>query len=240
MKIYAIIPARGGSKGVPGKNTRLLAGKPLIAWTIEAAKKVPHIDKVIVNTDDEAIARVSREYGAEVFDRPKELAEDLTLDLPVFEHHLNTLKEQNDCPDVIVDLRATAPLRRSERIREGIELLLKHGPEKADSVRAVSKASKHPYKMWRFQDSYIEPLLSEDHTGIKEPYNVARQMLPLVYQNNGCMNAFWPHIVLEKNSMTGACIAGYPMEDWESVNIDTEFDFLLAEYLMKKHQHYFN
>lgn len=240
MKIYAIIPARGGSKGVSGKNVKDLCGKPLIAWTIEAAKKVPQISRVIVNTDDADIARVARAHGAEVFERPKELAQDLTLDLPVFEHHLRALEERDELPDVVVDLRATAPLRRGVRIAEGIVLLKKLGREKADSVRAVSKASKHPYKMWLFEGERIKPFLGEAHTGMKEPYNAPRQVLPEVFQNNGCVNIFWPEIILEKKSMTGENIAGFVMEEWESVNIDSHIDFIVAEELMKKHKEKFN
>jgi len=239
MKIYAIIPARGGSKGVPGKNIRPLAGKPLIAWTIEAAKKVPEISKVIVNTDDPEIARVSAEFGAEIFLRPKELAEDLTRDLPVFIHHLEELKRNNDLPDMVVDLRATAPLRRAERIREGVELLLKTGKEKADSVRAVSKAAKHPYKMWKIEDQFLVPFLDSQFTGMSEPFNAPRQELPDIYQNNGSMNAFWPETILEKKSMTGNKITGFMMHDWESVNIDNEIDFFTAEYLFNKYKHLF-
>lgn len=235
MNVIAIIPARGGSKGVPGKNVKLLAGKPLIAWTIEAVRAVPAISRVIVNTDDAEIAKVSKKYGAEIFDRPKELAEDLTLDLPVFEHHLRALAHAGALPDMVVDVRATAPLRQSHRIAEGIALLAQAERRHADSVRAVSKAAKHPYKMWHLQDGYITPFLPESFTGMKEPYNAARQMLPVVFQNNGCMNAFWPEVVLEKKSMTGTKILGYSMEEWESVNIDSEIDFLLAEELMKKH-----
>ncbi len=236
MKIYAIIPARGGSKGLPGKNTRLLHGKPLIAWTIEAAKAVPEITRVIVSTDDEEIAKVSREYGAEVFMRPKELAGDVTLDLSVFEHHLKTLKEKGELPDMVVDLRATAPLRSASRIKEGIALLQKLGKEKADSVRAVSKASKHPYKMWKQAGDFLTPFLSESQTGMKESYNAPRQSLPPVFQNNGCMNAFWPETVLTKHSMTGEKIAWFVMEGDESVNIDTELDFIVAGELMKKNK----
>jgi len=236
MKIYAIIPARGGSKGVPGKNVKDLQGKPLIAWTIEAAKKVPEISRVIVNTDDEEIARAARAHGAEVFKRPKTLAQDLTLDLPVFEHHLRALSAKKELPDIVVDLRATAPLRRTERIAEGIALLKELGRNKTDSVRAVSKASKHPYKMWRLSGKYIEPFLSKKQTGMNEPYNVARQLLPEVYQNNGCVNVFWSDTILKKKSMTGDKIAGFVMEDWESINIDTHTDFIIAEELMKKHK----
>jgi len=236
LKVYAIIPARGGSKGLPGKNIKKLGDKPLIAHTIEAARKSGLIERIIVSTDDADIARVAREYGAEVIDRPKELAEDLTEDLPVFIYHLNQLKKANDLPDMIVDLRATAPLRRANRIKEGIELLARAGKAGADSVRAVSKAAKHPFKMWTIEGAFIKPFLPESFTKMKEPYNAPRQALSSVYQNNGSMNAFWPETVLEKNSMTGERILGLPMEDWESVNIDTEIDFLLAEHLMEKYK----
>jgi len=235
MKIYAIILARGGSKGVPGKNIKMLGDKPLIAHTILEANKVPLIEKIIVNTDDAEIARVSREYGAEIFDRPKELAEDLTKDLPVLEHHLGALKKTGDLPDMVVDLRATAPLRRANRILEGIKLLSEAGRENADSVRAVSKVVKHPYKMWKLEGKYILPFLPESFTGMKEPYDSPRQILPMVYQNNGSMNAYWPETILEKHSLTGQKILGYVMEDWESVNIDTLLDFTLAEELLRVH-----
>lgn len=235
MKIYAVILARGGSKGVPGKNIKMLGDKPLIAHTIMEAKRCPLVTRVIVNTDDKEIADVSRAYGAEVFIRPPELAKDLTEDLPVFIHYLETLKKEGDLPDMVVDLRATAPLRRMSRIQEGIELLSKHGREGADSVRAVSKAAKHPYKMWKIQGECLEAFLPEVFTGMKEAYNAPRQILPEVYQNNGAMNAFWPETVLEKKSVTGQKILGYVMEDWESVNIDTIIDFHLAEILIKEY-----
>ena len=239
MNIVAIIPARGGSKGIPGKNIELLAGKPLIAWTILAAKKVPAISRVIVNTDDEAIATVAKEWGTEVFMRPKELAEDLTHDLAVFEHHAAELQKTGELPDMIVDLRATAPLRRAERIAEGIDILVKLGHEGADSVRAVSKATKHPFKMWKFENGFIMPFLGKEITGMDEPYNAPRQILPDAFQNNGSMNAFWSDTILKKHSMTGEKIAGYEMEDWESVNIDTPIDWIIAEHLMEEKKNLF-
>jgi CMP-N,N'-diacetyllegionaminic acid synthase len=235
MNVYAVILARGGSKGVPGKNIREFCGKPLITWTIEEAKKSSFISRVIVNTDDDKIANVAREYGAEVFIRPPEFAEDLTTDLSTFTHCLTELKKTEDLPDMIVDLRPTAPLRGVARIDEGVKLLIDAGHEKADSVRAVSKASKHPYKMWKLKDSFLDPLFTSESTGIFEPYNAPRQELPDVFQNNGSMNAFWPNTVLEKKSMTWEKTLGFVMEDWESINIDTEIDFLIGEQLMKKH-----
>ncbi|MEK7559701.1 MAG: acylneuraminate cytidylyltransferase family protein [Patescibacteria group bacterium] len=232
MKIYAIILARGGSKGVSGKNIKELCGKPLIGWTIEEAKKSKFISHIIVNTDDEKIARVAKNFGAEVFARPKKLAKDLTQDLPVFTHHLLELKKSGDLPDIIVDLRATAPLRGVGRIDEGIKLLLDAGQKKADSVRAVSVAAKHPYKMWKIESNFLRPLFFEAN-GLKEPYNAPRQILPAIYQNNGAMNAFWVDTILKKKSVTGKKILGFLMEDWESINIDSELDFFAAEYIMR-------
>ncbi|HEY4473674.1 MAG TPA: acylneuraminate cytidylyltransferase family protein [Candidatus Paceibacterota bacterium] len=233
MRITAIIPARGGSKGVPHKNVKLLNGKPLIVWTIEAALSAPEIESVIVNTDDEEIAKVSKEAGADIYMRPAEFAQDLSTDLEVFTDHLTKLKEQNKLPNLVIDLRATAPLRGSARIREGIALMTKLG-DSVDSVRAVAPAGKHPFKMWNFDGTLLTPFLSEDITHMKEPYNAPRQILPSVFQNNGAMNAFWPDTVLEKGSMTGERIAGFVMEDWESINIDTPVDFLIAESIMRE------
>ncbi|TSC56052.1 MAG: N-acylneuraminate cytidylyltransferase [Parcubacteria group bacterium Greene0416_79] len=236
MHIYAIIPARGGSKGLPGKNIRPLSGKPLIVWTIEAARAVPEISRIIVNTENSEIAQVSRDAGAEVFDRPKELAFDLSLCVDAFAQHLGILKEKGELPDMVVDLRATAPLRGASRIKQGIELLTRLGKEQADSVRAVSKAIKHPYKMWKREGEFIVPFLPESLTHMKEPWNAARQMLPAVFQNNGCVNAFWSETILVKKSHTGDKIASFIMEDWESVNIDSEIDFLIAEEMLKRHK----
>jgi CMP-N,N'-diacetyllegionaminic acid synthase len=231
MKIYAIIPARGGSKGVPRKNVRLLQGKPLIAWTIEAAKNVQAIDRVFVSTEDDEIAHVAESYGAEVLKRPLELAEDLTLDLPVFQYHLQNFQSTGELPDAVVDLRATAPLRTSEHIIQGIDLLLQKG-DSVDSVRAVVDAPKHPYKMWNLNDDILTPFLPKSFTGMHEPFNVARQLLPVVYQNNGAVNVIWSQTILQKESMTGSAIAGYEMDAVSSINIDSEIDFMMAELLM--------
>lgn len=231
MKIYAIIPARGGSKGVPRKNVRLLQGKPLIAWTIEAAKNVGAIDRVYVSTDDDEIARVAESYGAEILKRPPELAEDLTLDLPVFQYHLKELQSANELPDAVVDLRATAPLRTAQHIKQGIDLLVSKG-NSVDSVRAVVEAPKHPYKMWNLKDDLLTPFLPESFTGMHEPFNTARQLLPVVYQNNGAVNVIWSQTILQKESMTGEAIAGFEMDAISSINIDSEIDFTLAELMM--------
>ena len=157
FKVLALIPARGGSKGIPGKNIRLLAGKPLIAHSIEQAKASKYVDRVIISTDDEKITQVAREFGAEVpFMRPAEIAQDLTPDFPAFEHCLDWLKEYEGYePDIVVHLRPTGPLRTSKQIDDGIELLAKY-PE-ADSVRSVNEPPKSPYKMWVIGENFMKP-----------------------------------------------------------------------------------
>jgi|TARA_Y100000310_G_scaffold162742_1_gene162688 N-acylneuraminate cytidylyltransferase len=190
-KILAIIPARGGLKDVPKKNIRELAGKPLLAWTVEEAKKSKYIDRVIVSTDDEETADIARKYGAEVpFMRPAGISQDLSTDIEFLTHAVDFLKEnENYEPDIVVLLRTTSPLKTAQHIDKGIELLIKT-PE-ADAVRPIIESPKHPYKMWKISEDkkWTEPFLSKDFTGMDEPYNGPRQVLPDVYvptRRNGC------------------------------------------------------
>jgi len=233
-KILAVIPARGGSKSIPRKNIKLLCGKPLIAYTIEEAKKSQYVDRIVVSTDDPEIARIAKEYWAEVpFLRPKELAGDDVTDLPVFQHCLAWLREhENFRPDIVVHLRPTAPLRKVKHIDRGIEILL-NSPD-ADSVRSVCLAPKNPLKMWKIQNNRLAPFIPESFNGIKEAYNLPRQKLPTAYIQNGSVDVIRVKTILEKNSMTGDIIIPLVMEEYESVNIDTKIDFLIAEQLMKK------
>ena len=149
-EVLAIIPARGGSKGIPRKNIKDFAGHPLIAYQhCRRAAVVAAVTRVIVSTDDEEIAAVARECGAETpFLRPAEFAQDQTLDLPVFQHALEWLAgHEGYHPDIVVQLRPTSPVRPPELVDEAVELLLAH-PE-ADSVRGVVPAGQNPHKMWR-------------------------------------------------------------------------------------------
>lgn len=230
MKILALIPARGGSKSVLRKNIKLLAGKPLIAYTIEASKKSKLINRIIVSTDDEEIAKISRKYGAEVpFMRPKELAEDDTPDLPVFRHALMWLEENEDYrPDIIVHLRPTAPLRKIEHIDAGIELLLKN--KSVDSVRSVCKSTQTPYKMWRIKNGYLVPLL--DSGGGVGLFNQPRQNLPVVYWQNASVDVIKYDTIMKKNTMTGKYILPLIMEEKNSIDLDTELDFKITEQLI--------
>ena len=224
----AVIPARSGSKSVKDKNIRTMAGKPMIAYSIEHALNAPSIDRVIVSTDSEKYAAISREYGAEVpFIRPAEYATDNALDLSVFRHALYFLREsENYEPDIVVQLRPTYPIRDIQDIENMIKYLIEH-PE-VDSVRCIAPAKETPYKMWFMDDKNIlEPIMKD----IPESYNMPRQKLPKVYYQNACIDVFRTEVITKKNSMTGEVIAGYYMK--ENFDIDTEDEFLKAEQWLK-------
>ena len=158
MQVLAIIPARGGSKGVPHKNIRPLCGKPLIAWTIEVALACPTLERIIVSTDDLAIAEVARTYGAEVpFIRPAKLAQDDTPDLPVYNHTLMWLAEnENYFPELVAWLRPTVPLRAVQDVEAAVALLQRSD---FDCVRSVCKAEHHPYWMKRLDNGCLVPFV---------------------------------------------------------------------------------
>src|SRR3972149_608231 len=163
-EILALIPARGGSKGIPRKNIRTFAGYPLVAWSIAAGLQAKSVSRVIVSTDDEEIAAVAREYGADVpFMRPRELAQDRTTDLPVFEHALKWLEDTEAYkPGIVVQLRPTSPIRPMDCVDGAVRILAEH-PD-ADSVRGVVPAAQNPYKMWRVKgyEKPMETLIQEE------------------------------------------------------------------------------
>ena len=228
-EILAIIPARGGSKGIPRKNIRSFAGYPLIAWSIAAGKQSKLVTRVIVSTDDEEIASVAREYGAEVpFLRPTELAQDNSLDLPVFEHALKWLKEnQDDQPDVVVQLRPTSPIRPRNCVDDAISILLQH--PRADCVRGVVPAGQNPHKMWRISkpDGPMTPLL--EVPGIAEPYNAPRQILPQIYWQTGHIDAIRISTIIKKHSLTGNKIYPLIIDPRYTVDIDNLSDWAKYE-----------
>ncbi len=228
--ILAIIPARGGSKSIPRKNIKLMAGVPLIAYSIAAAKAARQIARVIVTTDDDEIAAVARRWGAEVpFMRPAELAQDETPDLPVFTHALNWLAQNEDYrPDTIVHLRPTTPFRRLSHVEHALDILTQ-SPE-VDSVRSVSVPSQNPYKMWVVgTEGQLRPLIEGP---VPEAYNLPRQRLPIVYLHNGYVDVIRRQTLLEQNSMTGAHIAPLILNPEDLIDIDSPTDWRLAEYLL--------
>ncbi len=227
-EILAVIPARGNSKSIPRKNIREFAGHPLIAFSIAAARQSDLVTRVIVSTDDPEIAEISRKYGAEVpFMRPANIAEDATLDLPVFEHALKWLQENEKySPDVVIQLRPTSPIRPAGMVDEAVRLLLDH-PE-ADSVRGVVASSQNPFKMWKIDpQGVMQPLLEVD--GIKEPYNAPRQDLAQTYWQTGHIDAIRPGSILEKGSMSGEVILPLLVDPVYTVDIDTLLDWQRAE-----------
>jgi N-acylneuraminate cytidylyltransferase len=201
-EVLALIPARGGSKSVPRKNIIPLFGKPMIAWAIEHALASRHITRVIVTTDDDEIAEVARQYGAETpFMRPSELAGDLSLDVEFHKHAVDWLKENEGyVPDMIVNLRPTPPSRDPDVIDEAIELFAAH-PE-VDALRSVHLAEQTPFKMWVLDgEGYMRQAAVLD--GVSEPYNQPRQKLPLVYWQDGYVDITRPEVITQKNSTTG-------------------------------------
>lgn len=230
LRVAGIILARGGSKRVPGKNIKILGDKPLIAWVIEAAKNSKLVQRIILNTDDEKIASVGKEYGAEVlFLRPAELAQDHTPDFPVFEHCLNWLKEnENYQPDLIVHLRPTGPLVTADEIDKAIETLLRY-PE-ADSIRSVREADKSPFKMWKNIGNFMEPLISL--LNIKDAHTAPSQLLPKVYQTTPDIGIFRLKTLLDKKSIIGDKVLPYYLNR-PTIDIDTPIDFEIAELLIK-------
>ena len=228
-EVLALIPARGGSKGIPRKNIRLFAGYPLIAYSIAAGLQAETVTRTIVTTDDAEIAEIARNYGAETpFMRPVELAQDHTTDLPVFQHALAWLEEhENYHPEVIVHLRPTTPVRPPELVDQAVRLLMTH-PE-ADSVRGITPARDTPYKMWMVEAEVrpIKPLLTAP--GMAESYNAPRQTLPVIYQHTGLIDAVRPAIILEHNSMTGNIILPLIFDPAYAADLDTPRDWAQAE-----------
>ncbi|MCC7522741.1 acylneuraminate cytidylyltransferase family protein [Candidatus Uhrbacteria bacterium] len=236
MHILAIIPARGGSKGVPRKNIKMLAGKPLIAWTIEAAKGAPSVTRIICSTDDQEIADVAKQYGAEVpFLRPAEIAKDLSTDVEFLTQALDWLKTNEGYePDIVLRLPPTSPLRTSAHIEEGIRVLL--ADPDADASRPIAESPKHPYKMWKISEDkkYLEPFLPKSFTNMDQPYNMPRQILPDAYIHTGAMDVMRRDTILKLKSTSGNKLAYFFMKLEDSVNIDHPIDFDMAEILMQK------
>jgi len=232
VNVLAVIPARGGSKSVARKNVRMLAGHPLIAYSIAAGLAAEKVGRLVVSTDDEEIADIARRYGADVpFLRPGPLAQDDTPDLPVFQHALDWLLEnENYLPELVVQLRPTSPLRPPGLVELGIEILLA-GPS-ADSARAVVPSGQNPYKMWReTEDGTIVPLLKN---GFHEAFNMPRQLLPRTLWQTGHLDIVRRETILRKKSMTGTRVLPIPVEAEYAVDIDSPRDFERAEALLQQ------
>jgi N-acylneuraminate cytidylyltransferase len=231
-EILGLIGARGGSKSMPRKNLRVIAGKPMVAHSIDHARAARKITRVILTTDDPEIAAVGRAAGAEVpFMRPAAIAQDLSTDYEYVRHALEWLRDHERYdPDLVVQLRPTTPLRDIRLIDRAIDAILAR-PE-ADSLRAVVGCCFTPYKMWRLRgDGFLMPLLELDF--VPEPWNQPRQLLPEIVQQDGFIDIVRPCTIFEQNSITGKNVLPFYL-DRESIDIDEEHELTEAEQLMRR------
>jgi CMP-N-acetylneuraminic acid synthetase len=229
QSILAIIPARGGSRGLPRKNVRLLCGKPLLAYSIEAALASKYIDRLVISTEDAEIARISEQYGGEVIARPAELARDDTSSLRVYQHVIDRLEEKGKfAADVIVALQPTSPLRTARDIDAAIQKFLDAG---CDSVLGVCEAEHPPYWMYTLDGDRMKVLIQGgEKIG-------CRQDAPLVYRINGAVYVTRRQVIMIENRVWGDDTRAYIMPRERSVDIDTEIDLKLAELLMQEREH---
>lgn len=226
--ILALIPARGGSKGIPKKNIKPLLHKPLISYTIESAKQSRYIDRVIVTTDDAEIARISREWGAEVpFMRPKELAADDTPGIAPVLHALTWLeKEEGFAPGYVVLLQPTSPLRNTDDIDRAIETLF---AQEGTTLISVSESKDHPFWMQTIEEGCLKPFMDAD---VKNKY-YRRQDLPKVYRFNGAIYMAGTEYLLANQSFFSERTVPYLMPRERSIDIDDAVDFQLAELILR-------
>jgi CMP-N-acetylneuraminic acid synthetase len=223
-----VIGARGGSKGLPGKNLRPLLGKPLIAWSIEQAKACPEIGRVVVSTDSDAIAGVAREFGAEVpFMRPAALASDTAGKWAVWQHALEACERHYGAPiDVYVDLDCTSPLREVEDISRAIAQFRATG---VDAVFSVCEARKNPY----FNMLEIEDGCQRICKPLPKPI-VRRQDAPRVLEHVASIYVLSRDYLRRGNGLLSGCTQGYDIGQAKSLDIDSDFDFELVEFLLRR------
>lgn len=228
-EILSLILARGGSKGIPRKNIKLLNGKSLIGYTIEAAKKSKYINRIVVSTDNQEIAEVALDYGAEVpFIRPEELATDEASSNDAIFHALEFLENQEDYfPDYLLNLQTTSPLRDHKEIDKAIKTFLE-SERSYESLISVCKAFENPFWMQKIENDKLKPLMESfddfDH----------RQELPEVYQLNGAIYLSTYKMFLEYKSFYTDNIYPYIMEQEKSIDIDNNLDWKLAEILLEE------
>jgi CMP-N,N'-diacetyllegionaminic acid synthase len=226
MELLGLIPARGGSKGIPHKNIVHLAGRPLLSYTCEAATQSRSLSRVILSTDSEEIASVGKEYGVEVPSlRPAPLAQDSSLIIDVLRSTLATLAREGYVPDAVMLLQPTSPLRTAKHIDEAAKLFSKPN---TDTVVSVAEVPHHytPYSLMQMKGEYVELMDANPifHRQDKKP----------VYARNGPAVLILKREILEAGKLYGDFIRPYVMQAEESVDIDTPFDLTFAEFLLKR------
>jgi CMP-N,N'-diacetyllegionaminic acid synthase len=229
--IAGLIPARSGSKRVPDKNIRLLAGHPVMAYTIAAALESKIFSDVIVSTDSEHYAEIARYYGAEVpFMRPPELAGDVSPDIEWVAYTLKKLKEAGRQYDCFSILRPTNPFRMPETIQRAWQAFL--AEDGVDSLRAVEKCQQHPGKMWVVRGNRMMPLLPLSPP--QQPWHSSQyQSLPEVYVQNASLEIAWTRVVLEERTIAGTILMPFLTEGYEGFDVNNPYDWSLAENILK-------
>ena len=228
--VLAIIPARGGSKGMPGKNIREFAGKPLIAHSIEAALNCSLISRTVVSTDDDKITDVAKAHGAQVIRRPDELAADTSLVIDAIRHAVRTVEDGGEDVDIVLLLEPTSPFRRAEDLEKCIQILLEN---KADSVATFTDSHVSPNRLWRVSDDVVEPYIEG-----AVPW-LPRQKQPKAYELTGQIYALSKKILYENEdsiSQLMGRISAVITPRETALDIDTELDFMIAEKVMEHFQ----
>jgi CMP-N-acetylneuraminic acid synthetase len=227
--IVALIPARAGSKRVPDKNIRLLAGHPVMAYTIAAALESGVFADVIVSTDSEHYAEIARHYGAEVpFLRPPELADDVSPDIEWLEYTLKRLQETGREYDCFSILRPTNPFRLPDTVRRAWNIFLAEAG--VDSLRAVERCQQHPGKMWVVRGNRMMPLLPLSPAD--QPWHSSQyQALPEVYVQNASLEIAWTRVVLKQRTIAGTVVMPFLTEGHEGFDLNNSYDWNLAKHL---------
>ena len=226
-KILGIICARGGSKGIPGKNKAIVAGRPLIAYTLETAKECDYFDDLIVSTDDEEIMKIAGDYDIPApFKRPEHLSKDNTSKIDVIRHAVEWAENNwHQKDDIIIDLSVVSPIRTVEDIKNSIEMLIN---EKADNVFSVSPPYRNPYY------NMVE-IVDEKIKLVKEPSKnlTRRQDAPVVYDMNDSINVWWKKILFEKDTTFNDNTKIYIMPRHRGIDIDESFDLLVVSLILE-------
>jgi N-acylneuraminate cytidylyltransferase len=226
----ALIPARQGSKRVPGKNVRMLGGHPVIAYTIVPALESGVFDTVIVSTDSEEIAAIARHYGAEVpFLRPPQFAGDTSPDIEWVEHTLNELNRAGRQWDCFSLLRPTSPFRTAATIRRAWSRFITQ--QGVDSLRAVEKCAQHPGKMWIVDGDRMTPLMPSA-PGKPPAHSTPYQALPPVYVQNASLEIAWTRVVFAGRTIAGNVLMPFVTEGYEGFDINDPHDWMIAERLI--------
>lgn len=225
MKVLAIIPARGGSKGVIDKNIRLVAGKPLIAYAIECARESVRLNKTIVSTDSASIAAVANTYSTEVIHRPAELAQDDTPMPPVLLHAIQELEMKGEHFDLILLLQVTSPIRTGQDVDRVVDLF-EEDPSLEGVISVVPMDDVHPARMYTLEsDNWMKPYIEQGE-------ELRRQDLPVVYYRNGCIYAVRTDVLKQQKTLMPTHKKAYVMPARHLANVDDERDLIITDTLV--------